>query len=428
MDGKNLGIEIRHVLMKDLGEMGNRILNEQCQELDIRPEHIKASDLAFISQRMVRALRPLVGNEKAQKVGKDINKIKLILELKAVQKNRDDPGFDKRMLDIHSRIANLCYSVSDWDEAFEHYDKVRRLSKKLGDELKLSEAYRGIGHIHVSRSDWEEAIKFFEMSYELSEKNNQPLGMADAERGIGYVHWRISEYEKAFEYLEKAMEYAINSEDKRNTGLVHIEFGLVYSEVGNMDKSLSYFTSSLKYFNEIMDYEQVARAYNNIGDTYMAKKEWEKALEYLDLCREAAEKLNHKQFIAWSKFNSGECLCNLGRTDDAIPMLEEALELLNSIDDIMGISYVYRNLGLAHRLKKNWDEAEKYFIESEKISEILKSPFNSAILCLDWGLMKRDKGNKKEAKKLLTKARDIFKEINAEHLLEQAEKELAKIS
>ncbi len=421
----NIGLEVRRLLTKELGNLGIKTLNEQCDELGIKPELLKPNDLALISSRMARALRSHVGDEKAQKVGKDIQKIKLLSELGAL--GRNDPGYERRLLDIHSRIASLCYSANDWDEAFEHYEKVRRLCKKLGDDLKLGEAYNAIGYIHVSRSDWDEALKYFELSHELAVKINRPLGMAEAQRGLGYVNWRISKYEKALEYLSQAMEFANTSEDSRTQGLVNLEMGLVYNEMGELSKGLEYFTASLGYFQEINDYEQMARAYNNIGDTHMTKKEWEKALEYLDFCMEIAEKYNIIKFKGWCKMNKSECLSGLNRPDEAIPELEQALELFESIEDVMGICYVYRNFGLANRLLKNYDLALEYFEKSEKINDMLKSPFNSALLYLDWGYLYRDMGKKADAKKMITKATDIFRDVDASHWLEQAENALSKI-
>ena len=49
---QNVGFEVRRLLTKELGDLGNKIFNEQCDELGIKAEQIKAGDLTLISTRM----------------------------------------------------------------------------------------------------------------------------------------------------------------------------------------------------------------------------------------------------------------------------------------------------------------------------------------------------------------------------------------
>ena len=70
-----LGIEVRGLLQKELGKFGLTIFNTQCSELNIKPEEIKPGDLLRFSQAVIRAVRPTAGDEKAQRVGKEIQKL-----------------------------------------------------------------------------------------------------------------------------------------------------------------------------------------------------------------------------------------------------------------------------------------------------------------------------------------------------------------
>jgi tetratricopeptide (TPR) repeat protein len=89
------------------------------------------------------------------------------------------------------------------------------------------------------------------------------------------------------------------------------------------------------------------------------------------------------------------------------------------------MSAAYRDLGLAHRLKKDWENAEKSFKQSEDVLNKINSPFNNAHLALEWGEMLLNKGDKKRGTELVERAVETFKTIGAKKYLAKAERILS---
>ena len=79
--GKQISMEIQRMLTKELGDYGVSIFRTQCKEMGIKPEEIQLKDLLSLSQKMIRALRPMMGNDRAQKIGKEIQKFKSVVKV-----------------------------------------------------------------------------------------------------------------------------------------------------------------------------------------------------------------------------------------------------------------------------------------------------------------------------------------------------------
>ncbi len=421
---RQVSLEIQRMLGKELGELGVSIFRKQCAEMKIKPEELQLKDLLNLSQRMTRVLRPTMGNDAAQKIGKEIQKFKILSELEEIKSGSQDPMRDRRELDAYSRLGNISYTIGDWDDALDYYNKVKTLGVKLNDNVKVAEAYRITGHIFKRQSKWEDALKAFLDGVKALENTDNPAGTSDAYRGMGYVHWRMGDYAQAKSNFEIAMKYAEQSRDKVTIGLVHIEWGLVFSDLGDLEVAIGHYKESIDILEQARDYQQLSRAYNNLGDIYLQRNEWDDAIKYFELCKASAEKMNHLNMIGWSLFNTAEALSMSGRPDEAIPKCGEALEILERLHDHVGVSAAYRNLGVAYRLKKDWKLAEDNFREAETRLDRINSPFNTAHLHLEWGIMCAAKGDKKEAKMHLEKAASIFGKLGAKKFRDRAEDEL----
>ena len=412
------------MLSKELGEYGVSIFRTQCKEMGIRPEEIQLRDLLSLSQRMIRALRPMVGNDKANKIGKEIQKFKILSELKDIKSKQPDPITERQELDAYLKLANISYTIGDWDDALNYYKRVKRICQKLDEKVKLAEAQRNTGHIFKRQSEWDEAIRSFKASLETLEDITSASGIADAHRGLGYVYWRKGDYDNAKSNFKIAMENAERSGDKSMIGMVFIERGLVDSDLGNLEDAIGYYLESIKLLEDAREWQQLSRAYNNLGDTFLQLQQWEEAIKYFDLCEQSATKINQMNMIGWSLFNTSEALAMSGNSDEAIEKCNKAIEILDKLHDHVGVSAAYRNLGLAFRFKKEWDSAEKSFKEAEMRLDKINSPFNSAHLDMEWGFMHADKGEKSKAVKRLKKAANTFEDLGAQKYLERVNEHL----
>lgn len=422
-----LATEIRRLLQQELGQFGLTVFNTQCSELNIRPEEIQTGDLLRLSQAVIRAVRPSMGDEKAQGVGKEIQKLKVHMELDELKGRESEPGNQRRLADLFVNLGNLCQSTGDFDEGVRSYKKAVRYAKDAEYPLREAEAYLGVGHIKEKENRWDEALEYLKRGLALSERIDYPLGIADAARWMGHLHWHKSEYDVAMKWLEKSLENAERTGNDGIIGATLIEFGLVYSDLGDLDQTVKWYQKAIPLLENVRDYKQVARVYNNMGDSALQTKDWKKALKYFDKCKEYASMINNRMFQGWSLFNSGEALVSMGEPDEAIERSKAALKILDPKTDPMGIQGCYRVLAMAHAKKREWDKAEEFYDKATEMVIELDSKYYIGKIYHCRALMYAEKGDKKKAKKLLKQAKGQFESIGAERLLEEVNNDLDKL-
>jgi tetratricopeptide (TPR) repeat protein len=422
-----LASEIRKLLQQELGTFGLTVFNTQCSELNIKPEEIKTGDLLRLSQAVIRAVRPSMGDEKAQGVGKEIQKLKVQTELEGLKGRESEPGSQRRLADLFVSLGNLCQSTGDFEEGVRAYKKAVLYAKDADYPLKEAEAYLGIGHIREKENKWDGALDYLKRGLSISERIDYPMGIADAAKWMGHLHWHKSEYDDAMKWLEKSLE---NAERTGNDGIIGasmIEFGLVYSDLGDLDKAVEWYKKAIPLLENVRDYKQVARVYNNMGDSALQTKDFKKALSYFDKCKDYASMINNQMFLGWSLFNSGEALVSLGEPDEAIERAERALTFLDPATDQMGMHGGYRVMAMAYANKNEWDKAEEFFGKSLELVEELDSKYYIGKTQHYRALMYAEKGDIKTAKKLLKQAKEQLKSIGAERLLEEVNSDLEKL-
>ncbi|MFO7618878.1 MAG: tetratricopeptide repeat protein [Thermoplasmata archaeon] len=420
-----LASEIRRILTAELGyEFGQTVFITQCSELNIKPEELQVGDLIRLSPSIIRAIRPSAGDEVAQKVGNQIRKLKIQLEIETLKGKEGDSVMARRFADVYVAMGNVCQATGDFDEGDKAYRSAIRHAKKADYPLKEAEANIGIGLIFEKYDKWDEAIDYLNKGLSISEKVDYPFGIADASRWLGHLEWHRSNYERALEWLEKGLANAERTGDDGIIGQIMIEFGLVYSDRGILDKAIEWFTRSIPLLEGVRDHRQLSRVYNNIGDSFMQQKAWKKAIENFDRSEEFARMINNQQFIGWSQFNSGEALLNIGEVDGAISRAESAQKILEPLNDTMGIQGAVRIQALGHSMKKDWAKADELFVKAMALTESISSKYHKGQLLFDMGRMYRDRGDKKKAKQHFTEAKAIFEEIGAARLLEEVSAEI----
>ncbi len=420
--------EIRTILNTELGsDFGPTVFITQCSDLNIQSSNLKSGDLLRLSQAIIRAVRPTAGDEKAQRIGNEIRKLKVRSELDDLRGRESDPGIARRFADINVALGNICLVTGDFEEGKKAFRDAIRFTRTIDYQLKEAEANIGIGLLHERTDEWDEAIEFLNKGLAISEEVNYPMGIADASRWLGHLEWHRNNYDKALEWLEKGLTNAEKTGDDGMVGQVMIEFGLVYSDRGNLEKAVQWFNKSIPLLEGVRDHRQLSRVYNNIGDSLMQLKDWNKALEHFDKSEEYARMINNQQFIGWSLFNSGEALINIGELDKAIERGEQAYPMLETLGDTMGMQGSTRVQAIAYSKKKDWEKADKLFERVKEITDIIDSKYHTGQLLYDLGKMLIDKGDKAQAKKNYLEAKKLFGDIGAQRLLDDVTKDLESL-
>jgi tetratricopeptide (TPR) repeat protein len=162
-------------------------------------------------------------------------------------------------------------------------------------------------------NEYREAVK---MRPELPEPHNY----------IGICYFQLGEFRMARDTFKKAIS-------------LKPDFAFAYNNLGTTYYAQSHFDEAEEAFNEALKLNpKIASAYHNLGNIYLTHNEREKAIEYYKKAFQinpaylAASQTNIARVEQYQKgkgeveFSSACVLASLGKTDDALDHLENAVK------------------------------------------------------------------------------------------------------
>ncbi len=200
-----------------------------------------------------------------------------------------------------------------------------RLLRMMG----MNEHYLGI---------WENAQHHYQSAIQLLEL--QPSHSSAMEEELGFLYYYISVLDRGSESLEYPME------------CLH---------------------KSVKIFEKIQNKEGLARCYNMLGNHLNESHKHQEALGYLLNAHLYFDELGEQFSASVVQNNAGYTYCELGEFDKGFELLYQSLETKKKFGNQNSIANSYIHLGMANKLKGNFQQAIKYFHTAEEMLKDLNS-------------------------------------------------------
>jgi adenylate cyclase len=265
------------------------------------------------------------------------------------------PGQDQKVADSLSKInkadtlhgvarmellKNLSFNeVNDFQLALKYADELISQAKKEGNELYLHLGYFQKGNKKRLLGNMEEALDAYFKSGEAARK-------AKSLKGEGSVYGAIAD---------------------------------IYSIANNHNNAMLYYNKAIATLRQTRDSIPLASFISNAGDEYLNNKNYDSALIYFRESGLIFEKANYTVGKGYSKGNIGMVYANIGEKDLAEKNLNEAIQILSSLEDyypicvyLISMSDIYQEKG-DHQTALNYAQrslelAQKYGLK-EQISD-----------------------------------------------------------
>ncbi len=206
------------------------------------------------------------------------------------------------------------------------------------------------------------------------------------------VHLELGKLFDKTDYLPQAIKSFNNAAKKSNDynvkALAHLSMGKIYDELIYDDASIDHYIAAVSYAGETDNIKLQTTALSNLGELYSQKYDENKSITFFNIAKDYALESNDDKTIGRTYKRSAESLANFKKDKLAL-------------NDIKTSTIHYANV----------DNSEKKVIENYKLA-------SQYMLNL---------GNKSKAIKLLEKAQNMAKEINAEDLSRSISKSLVTL-
>lgn len=340
-----------------------------------------------------------------------------------------EPGRDNLRLEeeVLVSLGNVHYTAGEWDSARAEFRDVIKLSEETGSEGPRALSHLRMGEIGEKRSDWALASENFGRALELYRKIKDISGQANVHQAMVTMYWRKGEYQKALEEGGVGLLLLKRAGDKYLTAMTDIALGNVYYDMGDFVKSREYYEDGLRLAEEVGDQLETARAYHRLGNVEMRNGRLDAALNLFERSVAAAKKSGNIRQVGYALSSTGECLARMGDLEKAMDYLDRSIAIFEKLDEKVMIGSIMMLRGIIYRNIEDWGTARKCFTESTRVVEELNIPYTLGEHLLEFGITCAMEGDKKEARRLLTRALHTFESIGARKYTEKTRAELRRL-
>lgn len=263
-----------------------------------------------------------------------------------------------------STLTSLCFQLRH-----QHPDSAvaygqQALALALQHKLPYEQAYAlsRLGLLSTTKGNFEQAEKELNESLSIFATLGDSIKMSDAYQGLGNVYRRSGQLAKALEAhltCKKIREERGGS--AQIIGWACHNIGTVFLGTQEWDRALTYFEQALRHYKGLDNYYDQATTLNNVFVVHYRQGNYEKALQYIERARAIFEKQKQYMREGTSLINIGELLTNLKRPAEAQKKLERAVQLFEQMKDSTYLPMAIHTLGYLHHEQGRHQKALDYF-------------------------------------------------------------------
>jgi serine phosphatase RsbU (regulator of sigma subunit) len=308
---------------------------------------------------------------------------------------------DTNKVNAHVALCRLFWGIGQLDSAMVYANKIDSLSRKIVFKKGVATGLNLIGAINLNIGNYEKAERFFLKANDLFKQLDLKKQQANSLNNLGEIYRFTGNYPKAFKMHYSALKIREEIKDSNGIAMSQNNMAVIYEKQANYKSALTNYFLALRYYKYKGIKPDIARTYNNIAEVFRLQKAYEKALDLQIL----------------------------------------SLQIRKSIDDVVGISMSYHNLGtikleMAKKAIQNknillgerlYDEALIYFLSAKEIQNKIGDGYVMAVNQIDIGSIYNYKKKFKEAEFYLENAKAISEKIGSKECIRQSTEGLSEL-
>jgi CHAT domain-containing protein/tetratricopeptide (TPR) repeat protein len=384
--------------------------------------------------------------DKFRKDGKFEESITLFEKSLSIAKKITDK---KKECESLLKLGLLYWNIGQLKESTVYYEHALKLAQKFrlkGMQVESQSAldiywlYRE-GKRFRSSGEYPESIESFQQAIELARETRSKEHELKCLRQISISYLELNNLDRYFSLNMKALNIAQSLNHRKEKGRCFNNIGLFYEKLDNYSEALNYYEKGLNIAQDLKEREEEFICLNNIGDIYDSVGNYIKALEYLEKALYIGRQLKDDYYIIGALNNIGTIFRTKGLTSDDKKDFDKALDYFdmclimtkkpkNNIEEAYAYKqtgvYVLNNIGTVCTDMKNYYEALKYFESGYEKAEEINDSEAMGMLLNNIGIVHYNQGNYETSTEYFQKAIDMAMKIEGGQILWEAYMEIAR--
>ncbi|MDD4835062.1 MAG: diguanylate cyclase [Lutispora sp.] len=350
---------------------------------------------------------------------------------------------------------------------YKHHEKASRIledkfsveNRQNKDELiyqmaKSGRSNEAIDYLIVSAEEVEkkglimQAIQFLEQGYKYFPECNICSKKIKICLKLGDLYYKSGELTRALEYYTTAQHNAEENEDKVFIVDSHIKLVKLYYRLNDIKAVLKHSNIAKKHIKGIEYKKGMLELILALSDLMIYRRKYN---SHLRIIRKALESIDENDKYYWAMLRTiyGRILTKKNRFEEALPYLEESVEILESLEEYEGLipalntigiiysdhyydiekateyfeknlnicqrtndfsfmSYSYNNLAEMHREKDKFKESLEYYSKALEVIDKTRNNYLEIMIYMNQALVNMELEDYKKCLKYMEKAKAIF--------------------
>lgn len=310
-------------------------------------------------------------------------------------------------------LARVYYDSGNWDAATEHNKKAFGLGEKNQDLSARARALIQLGAILLAQNKWDAAVQLFEQGIKMNTRADNNNGIAVGYNYLGQIAHSRGQWAVAKDHFQKSLNIVSEVNDVVKMAQISNNLGLISFAEGDNKRATYYFKSSSRQHTKNNNNIGIAAVDSNLGMVYERLEEWDKAINYHRESVEIIERMGNTRQLWNAYINTARVSARTHDLKLAEEIIEKAKNILKGLKNPRGLAEAKRVDGLIAYLKKEWDQANAFFDESEQLCTEANDPYGHAETIRERAYMYMMKGDRDRAIDTLQQAERAFHDIGA---------------
>jgi tetratricopeptide (TPR) repeat protein len=331
------------------------------------------SFLTFSQSSKIDSLSYLIDNSTSNKEkitllikrSKSYNPVEVDLPLKdaelAVQLANNE--YDTKLkVDALLQLAGINSRANNFNKALELSFEAIEIAKIEKYKIGELNAVTGIGRNLMGLGKIKDAIDYLEKAKQIAIDINNTKALKNIYNLLGITYRKIGEFEKSLAVFNQVIPLLDSQKEAKLLALMYMNKANTLNELSRYNEAIDNHLTSLAIFEENNDVKGIMQINNNLVQLFIKVLQWDKAKKYAQKTKSYLKENDNSLSKALLYDNYSLILENLKQKDSILFYRNEALFIFINIKDDYNAARLKHNIANFYLSEKKYLQAEKDFL------------------------------------------------------------------
>lgn len=316
-------------------------------------------------------------------------------------------GDDYELATIYSYYGNNYRSLGLFSKGLEAHMQALELAQKIGDDTMGAFTMNDMGNIYFDMKDYAKALQLYRRADRVCQATNYLKGMAVSQNNIGLVYNKLGFHDSALVYHQNALELRIVVKDPFLIAHSHIYLSEDHYMLGEYGRSMNSLLQAEKLLHKTPHRDRLSIIARRKGDVYLAMGRTDSAIALYNQALDIARSLENYPLLVDNAIHLGGVYAEMGRFYPADTLLHMALKISADNGLLTKEISTYEALVDLYQKQRKFENAFHVL----KNLNSLREEFNRNELTQKVSIIESDNNMRKKEKELLAAQREnVLKE------------------